>query len=108
MMHCHCCKQEIRIARKVKLRPWREFDPIRGDSDSAAYQSYCEDMTYRWAFICDACYWLLDNEIGAAEIPGFGYFNLAATSRRDRATVIDQAKYQQFQREQAGQMGIEE
>jgi len=108
MMHCHCCSQEIRIARKVKLRPWREFDPIRGNSDSAAYRSYCEDMTFRWAFVCNACYRLLDNEYGVAEIPGFGYFNLAGTSRRDRAPVIDEAKYQRFQRKQAEQMGLEE
>ncbi len=73
-----------------------------------AYQSYCEDRTFRWAFICNACYRQLDNEIGVTEISGSGHFNLAGASRGDKAPVVDEAKYQQFQRRQAEQMGLEE
>lgn len=73
-----------------------------------AYQSYREDMTYRWAFICNACYRQLDNESGLDKIPGRGYFNLSCTSRGGKAPVVDEAKYQKFQRRLAKQMGLED
>lgn len=97
-MCCYCCEQVIQIAHKVKLRPVVQYNPAQGGSDSAAYRSYCENMTYRWAFICNACYRKLDNEIGVAEIPGRGEFNLSSAWRRDKATTIDEAKFQLFQR----------
>jgi len=106
-MTCYCCGEGMKLARKVKLRPWRVYDPDWGGPDSAAYRSYVEDMTYRWAFICHACYRLLDNEDGRAEIPGRGYFNLAGASRGDKAAIVDEAKYQRFQRQQAERMGLE-
>lgn len=106
-MRCYCCEQEIALARKVKLRPIRHFEASQGGADSVAYQSYCEEMTFRWAFICNACYRKLDNEIGVAEIIGRGQFNLASVSRRDKATTVNEAKYQQFQRQQAERMGLE-
>ena len=106
-MMCYCCEQEIQIARKGKLRPWRVFDFDRGGPDSMEYLSYCEEMTYRWAFICNACYRRLDNEMGLAEIPGRGEFNLAGASRFDRAVVVDEEKYQKFQRKQAEKMGLD-
>jgi hypothetical protein len=106
-MRCYCCEQEIVLARKVKLRPVRDYDPSQGGPDSVAYQSYCEDMTFRWAFICKACYCKLDNEIGVAEIPGHGEFNLGGASRGDKAATVDEAKYQRFQRKEAERMGLE-
>ena len=105
-MQCYCCQQAIKLARKVRLRPVRGFDPAQGGPDSAAYQSYRENMTFRWAFLCNACYRALDNEMGVAEIAMRGYFNLAGASRGDKATVVDEAKYQQFQRFQAKRMGM--
>jgi hypothetical protein len=109
-MQCYCCQQDIQVARKVKLRPWRFFgpDPDRASSVSSQvrYQSYVEEMTYRWAFICNACYRRLDNETGLAQIPGRGLFNLAGASRGDKAAVVDEAKYLRFQRRQAEQMGL--
>jgi hypothetical protein len=89
------------------LRPFRDFDPIKCVPGSAAYQSYREDMTFRWAFICNACYRKLDNLVGVAEIPGHGVFNLAGVSRRDRATTVDEPRYQRFQRREAERMGLE-
>jgi len=106
-MHCYTCGQEIQFARKVKLRPWREYDPVQGGPDSLAYQSYRENMTYRWAFICHACYRLLDNKAGLAEIPEHGIFNLAGASRTDRAAIVDEAKYRRFQAREAERMGLE-
>jgi hypothetical protein len=85
----------------------RDFNPAQGGPDSPAYQSYCEDMTFHWGFICNACFRQLDNDIGVAENPDRGYFNLAGASRGDKATVVDEAKYQQFQRRQAEEMGLE-
>jgi hypothetical protein len=106
-MRCYCCKQEIAVARKVKLRPWRDFHPSQGGPDSVAYQSYCDEMTFRWAFICNACYRRLDNGSGRAEILGHGEFNLAGASRGDKAAVVNEAMYRQFQRREAERMGLE-
>ena len=89
----------------MKLRPWREYDATQGGPDSAAYQSYEEEMTYRWAVICQACYSTLDNYSGRAEVSG-RHFNIAGASRGDRAATIDEAKYRKFQRREAEKLGI--
>jgi hypothetical protein len=73
--------------------------------DDPAYRFYAKEMTYRWAFICQACYRILDNEVGLAEI-GAKTFNLAGASRGDKAAIVDEAKYQAFQRRQAENMGL--
>ena len=106
-MRCWCCDREIHLARKVKLRPWREFVP-QGEmrADDPAYAFYEKEMTYRWAVICQGCYAQLDNEVGVAAI-GERLFNLAGVFRADRAPVLDEAKYQAFQRRQAAQMGLQ-
>ena len=106
-MRCWCCDREIHLARKVKLRPWREFVP-QGEmrADDPAYAFYEKEMTYRWAVICQGCYAQLDNEVGVAAI-GERLFNLAGVSRGDRAPVLNEAKYQAFQRRQAAQMGLQ-
>jgi hypothetical protein len=92
------------LARKVKLRPWREYHPGAGGLRSAAYTSYQEDMTFRWGFVCLACYRRLDNEIGVGEV-GSRFFNLAGASRGDQAAVVNEAKYHAFQRREAANMG---
>jgi len=43
-----------------------------------------KEMTYRWAFICPACYAQLDNESGLA-VAGGRTFNLAGCSRDGKA-----------------------
>ena len=73
-----------------------------------AYAHYRKQMTYRWAFICQGCYGLLDNYMGLAEVPGSGFFNLAGCSRADKAAVVDEAKYQKFQRREAAKLGIQD
>jgi hypothetical protein len=93
-------------ARKVKLRPVREFDPRLGGPDTAAYKSYVEEMTYRWAVICQACYSILDNEIGMAEVAG-DLYNLAGASRGDQATTIDEDQYAKFRRKEAAKLGLD-
>ena len=62
-------------------------------------------MTYRWAVICQACYSALDTDIGIGEVAGRG-FGLAGASRGDKATTIDEATYQEFQRREAAKLGI--
>jgi hypothetical protein len=104
-MRCYCCDKEIALARKVKLRPFRTYHPQQGAFDSTAYDSYREDMTYRWAFICQPCYATLDNQTGLAEVGGH-WFNLAGASRGDKAATVDEAKYQKFQRREAEKMGL--
>ncbi len=105
-MRCYCCDQEIALARKVKLRPIQDYDPNRGGPDSIAYHAYRENITFRWAFICNACYRMLDNEYGVAEIVGHGEFNLAGVSRGDKAPTVDEAKHRQFQSKEAERMGL--
>ena len=105
-MRCYCCDKETSVARKVMLRPWREIDPSLGGPESAAYLSYKEEMTFRWAFICHTCYRTLDNEMGVAEV-GSRCFNLAGASRGDKAAVVDETKYQAFQRREAAKMGLD-
>jgi hypothetical protein len=97
----------MNLARKVKLRPWHWEMPGCADGpDALAYQHYVKELTYRWAFICQACYAMLDNESGLAEI-GDRAFNLAGVSRGDKEAVIDEAKYQAFQRKEAAKMGLD-
>ncbi len=105
-MQCYCCDRRLASARKVKLRPWRDFDPERCGPDSAGYKSYEEDMTFRWAVICQPCYSTLDNYAGMAEIGG-REFNLAGTSRGDKATTIDEVEYLAFRRKEAAKLGID-
>jgi hypothetical protein len=106
-MRCWCCDSEVDLVRQVKLRPWREFEPdLELGPDDPAYAFYVKEMTYRWAVICQDCYFQLDNEDGLAPI-GLRLFNLAGASRRDRARVLDEGKYQAFQRRQAARMGLQ-
>ena len=105
-MRCFCCDEDIALARKVKLRPWRDFDiGPNGTFDPAGYAFYKKEMTYRWAFICLSCYVTLDNESGLA-VTGTGPFNLAGCSRGGKAPVVDESEYQAFQRRQAARMGL--
>ncbi|MCI0460287.1 MAG: hypothetical protein L0Z62_25320, partial [Gemmataceae bacterium] len=104
-MRCYCCAAEMALARKVKLRPFRDDIP-QGGPNSVAHQSFLKDLTFRWAVICQACYGRLDNEIGVGAI-GDRLFNLAGASRGDKAAVLNEAKYQAFQRRQAAQLGID-
>lgn len=107
-MQCYCCRQEILSARQVKLRGFRRFfDACLGGPDSVEYLAYREEMTFRWAFICELCYQILDNFSGAAEIPGRGMFNLAGLSRYGKARIVDEEQYQRFQRRQAARMGLQ-
>ena len=105
-MNCYCCDRRIATARKVKLRPWRTYDPQAGGKDSTAYQFYCEEMTYRWAIICQACYSSLDNVGGLAEV-GRGTFNIAGVSRRDRAVTLNEEQYRRFQEREAAKLGLD-
>lgn len=74
--------------------------------EHTAYKAYQEHWTYRWAVICQGCYLILDNYRGADEING-KLFNIAGVSRRDKATTIDEVKYQAFQRREAKKLGID-
>ena len=94
------------LARKVKLRVWRDYDADQGGPDSAAYQAYKEEMTFRWAVICLSCYARLNNDFGAAEING-REFGLAGSSRGDKAAVVNEAQYRAFQRREAAKLGLD-
>jgi hypothetical protein len=106
MEPCYCCGAEIAVGRKVKLRPWRDFDPASGGPDSAAYMTYKEEMTYRWAFVCEDCYAKLDSPDGRAEIHGRD-FTMAGQSRGGKATVKTDAEYRAFQRREAKKLGLD-
>src|SRR5262245_20681815 len=104
-MRCYCCDAEIGLARKVKLRAWRNPELPPTSPDDPAYVFYHREMTYRWAFICQPCYRVLDNESGLVEIRA-KTFNLAGATRGDKAAIVDGAKYEAFQRKQAEEMGM--
>lgn len=105
-MNCYCCNRAIPWARKVKLRPWRNFDPRLGGPDSPAYQSFKEEMTFRWAVICQACYSTLDStNFGLGQI-GAVTFNLAGASQCDKATTIDTEQYRRFRTKEAAKIGL--
>jgi hypothetical protein len=107
-MRCFCCDRDTPLVRKVDIRTFVELDPDNLPSpDSAAYHSYVEQVTYRWGFICLPCYRQLDNELGAAQI-GANTFTIAGRSRGNKAPVFDQAKYEKFQRREAGDLGIDD
>ena len=103
-MKCHCCDADTKLARKVKLRsdPARISDP----PTAAEYRFYLREMTYRWAFICNACYRTLDNDLGYAEVCR-GIFSLAGLSRGDKAPLVNETKYQAFQRHEAEKLGLQ-
>jgi len=111
-MQCYCCEAPIKLAKKVKIRRVRELspeaiaDPAKAVA-SGAYTAYREEMTYRWAVICLACYRILDNEVGMGEVPGRGIFGLAGASRVDKARVMNEAQYRAFQRKEAAKLGID-
>jgi hypothetical protein len=92
-------------ARKVKIRPWRDWELGVVSPDSAAYMSYKEEMAYRWSVSCQRCYSILDNESGLAEIGG-KLFNIAGASRGDKAATIDEDKYRKFRRREAEKIGL--
>ncbi len=50
---------------------------------------------------------MLDNEVGLAEIPGNGLFNLAEASRFDKATAVNEAEHRAFQMKEARKMDFE-
>ncbi len=104
-MRCYCCTRAIDLARKVKLRAWRQDFP-HGGPGCPAYLSYQEDTTFRWAVICQACYGCLDNAIGLGVIGDRG-FNLAGASRGDKAAVVNEAKYRAFQQREARKLGLD-
>ena len=56
--------------------------------------------------ICEECYCAIDNRFGVEAI-GFNSFNLAGVSRLGKGTIIDEAKYVQFQRREAIKLGID-
>jgi hypothetical protein len=104
-MHCYCCDQAIALARKVRLRCVDRIEQISAEADEATRLAYVEELTFRWAVVCLACYRRLDNEVGGEEIGGHT-FNLAGASRGDKAAIIDAVKYQAFQQREAAKLGL--
>ena len=95
MMECYCCEQEMALARKVKLRTIEHISEAKialfktqGFKDSAAYRSYVNNVTFRWAFICESCYKKLDSADGCAKISGRGEFNIVGQSRSGDGLVL--------------------
>jgi hypothetical protein len=107
-VRCYCSDREVPIARKAKIRPWLDTDLSRTTGpEDPAYIQYREEMTYRWAVVCIACYRVLDNATGLDEING-RLWNIAGASRGDKAAVLDERKYAAWQRREAQKLGLEE
>ena len=123
-MQCYCCKVKIETGRMVKLRRYaqcpsppeslmtlgaepnpstadfkRQQDETSRFVDSAEYKRYLENMVYRWMFICNKCYRIIDSSkidherieyevtTGLAQING-EWWNMASCSRQDKAPQV--------------------
>lgn len=106
-MECYCCQKDEPKLHHVKLRgdPIWTGEPPKSPEDPR-YKAYLKNTEYRSAFVCPACYRTLDSAAGVAEISGRTY-NLAGQSRKGKAPLFDQRKYDAFQRKKAGELGIE-
>ena len=105
-MKCFCCGRDVSVGRKAKVRRPTPYDPDRGGPESAAYQSYQEQATYRWAVVCPACYLQLDSFDGTATIDG-QFFTMAGESRRDKAVTLTEKTYRAWQRREAAKLGLD-
>jgi hypothetical protein len=106
-VRCYCCDRDVPVARKAKIRPWLDTDLSHTTGpDDPAYIQYREQMTYRWAVVCNACYRILDNRSGLDEING-KLWNIAGASRGDKAAVLDERKYAVWQRREAQKLGLD-
>jgi hypothetical protein len=95
----------VSCARRRAGTP-RGYAPARGGQESAAYQSYAEELTYRRAGVCPGCYARLDSPSGTATIGG-KCFTMAGQPRRGRAVTLTEARYRAWQRREAGKLGLD-
>lgn len=106
-MRCFCCDRELASARKAKVRHLFDPGPVGDGKESAAYMAFLEETAYRWRVVCQACYTAMDNSpLGDASIGG-RWFTMAGISRGDKATTINEAKYQAWQRREAAKLGLD-
>ncbi len=105
-MTCFCCNQIVDVAKKVKIRRLITFDPSRGGPDSPEYMAYVEECTYRWGVVCIPCYRNLDSPDGTYLVEE-KVFNIAFSSRHDKAPSISKDKYEQWQRKEASKLGLD-
>jgi hypothetical protein len=107
-MKCYCCDGDVAEAYHVKLRGDVSAVPAGRfkSPDDPAYIAYRENAEFRSAFVCPACYAVLDGADGTGTIAGRTY-GISGRSRCGRAALYDEAKYQAFQRRQAAELGIE-
>ncbi len=100
-MTCFCCSRSVDVAKKVKIRrlitvvlthlstwPTWKNAPIAGQS--FAYP----------------CYRNLDSPDGTYLI-GEKVFNIASSSRHDKALSISKDKYEQWQKKKASKLGLD-
>jgi hypothetical protein len=99
-MECFCRRREVHLVRKAKVRRAVSDDPNRGGPESAAYRSYVEQLTYRWAILCPACYTRLDGFDGAATIGG-NFSTVVGPSHGDRAAALNETCHAGQRREVA-------
>jgi hypothetical protein len=106
IVRCNCCDAETAIGRKVKLRPLGEPAEPSASPDAAADLVHQRAHSFQWAVVCLACYRALDNATGLAEIDGKS-FNMAGSSREEKAAILDEAQYQQWQRRLSGKLWLD-
>jgi len=106
-MICYCCGHNTPLAHHVKLRGDARTVPTGSKAPAdPADRAHREEMTFRSAFVCPACYAALDSGDGTAAIAGRTY-GIAGQSRGGRAAVYDEAKYLAYQCRLASGMGID-
>lgn len=96
-MYCHCCGCKASEARKVKIRLfWRNNISV---TDVAA----AEATKYRWSFVCQGCYAVLDNYSGMDEIRG--RVQPGGELQGGKATTVNEAGYRKFLQREAAKLG---
>jgi hypothetical protein len=96
MIECCCCRRDVSLVRRVRLRAQPICVPAGtlsvGELTDWADRNECP---YRTGFICPGCYHALDTAEGVGEIGG-QVFGLARQSRGDVASVYDELKFQEY------------
>jgi hypothetical protein len=107
-MRCYTCDRDTPLVYRVQLRGDVRSMPAAATNspEDPAYLSYKENTTFRSAFVCLACYTILDSFDGTGEI-GDRVYGIAGRSRGGKAALYNEAEYKSFQQKQASELGIE-
>ena len=111
---CQICGQDVDQLFSVLIREWpnsSEADGQRRRSVGGRPVGHRRGAPFRRAFVCDGCYVALDAGGGMADLAAPHCaprrYSLAANCRQGRAAVYDYARWSEYRRRKAAELGIE-